>query len=104
MNGFEREAVSPHTEGLGRLDVPLRGAEGGGPLVLPEGTVVSVGLTFRLGREIDGLAFEEVRARNGTVLSTARTVLGGFRPGGSYEVRLPTERLPMGQAYRGCTR
>ncbi|MEV6329173.1 hypothetical protein [Streptomyces sp. NPDC051909] len=104
MTAFELVDLCLHTEDLGRLEVPLWGDNdgvGAEPLDLPEGTVISVGLTFRLGRDIEGLTFEETRVRDGTVLSTARTVLGGFRTGGPYEVRLPAERLPLGRAHCG---
>ncbi|MFI8823479.1 hypothetical protein [Streptomyces sp. NPDC053431] len=103
---FELLDVSLHTEELGRVAVPLDHGGGHGtgkrePLVLPEGAVVSVGLTFRLEREIDGLAFEDTRMWDGVVLASTRTVLGGFRPGGPYEVRLPQERMPVGRAHCG---
>ncbi|GAA3387578.1 hypothetical protein GCM10017752_04240 [Streptomyces roseoviridis] len=104
MKDFELLDVSLYTEELGRLEVPLREDGPGGdpePLTLPEGAVVSVGLTFRLGREIDGVAFEDSRFRDGAVLGSTRTVLGGFRAGGPYEVRLPAERLPVGRAHCG---
>ncbi|MEU6932919.1 hypothetical protein [Streptomyces sp. NPDC046374] len=101
MDGFELVDFSLHAEELGRLEVDLPGGADRMPLPLPEGAVVTVGITFRLGRDIDGLAFEETRTMDGTVLSTARTVLGGFRTGGPYEVRLPPERLPVGRAHCG---
>ncbi|MET9954059.1 hypothetical protein ABZ135_21245 [Streptomyces sp. NPDC006339] len=105
MKDFELLDVSLYTEELGRLEVPLEETgndrEGPEPLALPEGAVVSVGLTFRLGREIDGVAFEDSRVREGAVLGSTRTVLGGFRAGGPYEVRLPAERLPVGRAHCG---
>ncbi|WP_370416350.1 hypothetical protein [Streptomyces fradiae] len=107
MKAFELVDLCLHTEELGRLDVALwdgddgEGGEGAEPLELPEGTVISVGITFRLGRDIDGLTFEEIRVKDGSVLSTERTVLGGFRAGGPYEVRLPAERLPLGRAHCG---
>ncbi|MEU7028413.1 hypothetical protein AB0A60_17180 [Streptomyces sp. NPDC046275] len=101
MNAFELVDLSLHTEELGRFRVPLREGTASAPVTLPEGTVINVGLTFRLGREIDGLTLEETRVRDGTVVSTARTVLGGFRTGGPYEVRLPAERLPVGRAHCG---
>lgn len=93
--------VSLHTEEQGRLPVALGG---GAPLVLGEGTVVSVGLTFRLGGEVDGLTFEEERARDGRILSTTRTLLGDFRRGGPYEVWLPPQRMPVGRAHCGVYR
>ncbi|MGW0122048.1 hypothetical protein [Streptomyces sp. NPDC003327] len=102
--------VSLYTDELGRLAVPLARLRGGGAepptLDLPEGAVLGVGLRFRLGRDVDGLAFEETRTRawalsvEGESLSATRTVLGGFRAGGPYELRLPPERLPVGR--EGC--
>ncbi|MGW4051398.1 hypothetical protein ACWENA_11250 [Streptomyces sp. NPDC004779] len=97
--------VSLHTEERGRLPVPLGGgAVEAVPPALAEGTVVSVGLTFRLGREVDALTFEEVCARDGRVLETTRTLLGGFRRGGPYEVWLPPRRMPVGRAHCGLYR
>ncbi|MFJ5708445.1 MULTISPECIES: hypothetical protein [unclassified Streptomyces] len=96
--------VSLHTEEQGRLAVALGGAVDAAPLVLGEGTVVSVGLTFRLGGEVDGLTFEEERARDGRVLATTRTLLGDFRGGGPYEVWLPPQRMPVGRAHCGVYR
>ncbi|MGA5063830.1 hypothetical protein ACPB9E_08610 [Streptomyces exfoliatus] len=113
MKDFELLDISLYTEEPDRRVVPLRGPDTpdapdalGTPDIpaipeLPEGAVLSIGLTFRLGREIAGVAFEDSRIREGTVLATTRTVLGGFRTGGPYEVRLPPERLPVGRAYRG---
>ncbi|MFE6227930.1 MULTISPECIES: hypothetical protein [unclassified Streptomyces] len=97
--------VSLHTEERGRLPVALSGgAADAAPLVLGEGTVVSVGLTFRLGTEVDGLTYEEEYARDGRVLTTTRTPLGDFRRGGPYEVWLPPRRLPVGRAHCGVYR
>ncbi|MFD8012969.1 hypothetical protein [Streptomyces sp. NPDC058955] len=97
--------VSLHTEEQGRLPVALGGgAVDAAPLVLGEGTVVSLGLTFRLGGEVDGLTFEEERARDGRVLATTRTLLGDFRRGGPYEVWLPPQRMPVGRAHCGVYR
>ncbi|MEV6248772.1 hypothetical protein AB0M38_21560 [Streptomyces sp. NPDC051742] len=116
MKDFELLDISLYTEEPDRRVVPLRDPDTpdtpgtrdtpGAPDIpatpeLPEGAVLSIGLTFRLGREIAGVAFEDSRVREGTVLATTRTVLGGFRTGGPYEVRLPPERLPVGRAYRG---
>lgn len=101
MNGFELVDFSVHAEDLGRLEVPLQGATDRVTLVLPEGAVVNLGLTFRLGQDIDGLTFEETRVREGAEVSSTRTALGGYRTGGPYEVRLPAERLPVGHAHRG---
>ncbi|MFE1381638.1 hypothetical protein ACFW6S_22110 [Streptomyces sp. NPDC058740] len=100
MRGFELLDVSLYTK-EGRLQVPLRAAEDSEPPALPEGTVVSLGLTFRLGEEIEGVTFEDSRVRDGVALGGTRTVLGGFRAGGPYEVRLPAERLPVGRAHCG---
>ncbi|MFF0752675.1 hypothetical protein [Streptomyces sp. NPDC004267] len=101
VEDFELLDVSLYAEGLGRLGVPLRGTAETEPLEVPEGTVISVGITFRLGRDIDTVIFEDVRERGGELLGTTRTVLGGFRAGGPYEVRLPPERLPVGRAHCG---
>ncbi|MFI8521859.1 hypothetical protein ACIGEZ_29190 [Streptomyces sp. NPDC085481] len=101
MKGFELLDVSLYTEEAGRIEVPQEGPAADEPIVLPEGVVVSVGLTFRLGDEIDGLAFEDTRARAGAKVASTRTALGGFRAGGPYEVRLPSERLPVGKASCG---
>ncbi|MFJ9824263.1 hypothetical protein ACIRSU_07780 [Streptomyces sp. NPDC101160] len=98
---FELVDVSLHTEELGTFVVPLLDPEDTEPVELPEGAVVSVGLTFRLGRAIDTVVFEDTRERDGAVLGTNRTPLGGFRPGGPYEVRLPPERLPVGRTHCG---
>ncbi|MFJ6516694.1 Rho GDP-dissociation inhibitor [Streptomyces filamentosus] len=94
--------VSLHTEDRGRIGVPLE--DEAEPLVLAEGTVVSLGLTFRLGEAVDGLVFEEEHARDGGVVDRTRTVLGGFRRGGPYEVWLPPRRLPIGRAHCGLYR
>ncbi|MGW7307311.1 hypothetical protein ACWGI1_17225 [Streptomyces sp. NPDC054835] len=101
MDGFELVDLSVYTEELGRLRVVPSGGTGTAPLLLPEGAVINIGITFRLGREVDGLTFEETRTLDGTELPTVRTVLGGFRTGGPYEVRLPPERLPVGRAHCG---
>lgn len=100
MRGFELLDVSLYTK-EGRLEVPLRAVEDGEPPSLPEGSVVSLGLTFRLGEEIEGVTFEGSRVRDGVVLGSTRTVLGSFRAGGPYEVRLPAERLPVGRTHCG---
>ncbi|MFE7547902.1 rho GDP-dissociation inhibitor [Streptomyces gardneri] len=71
------------------------------PVELAEGAVVALALTFRVDEAVDGLAFEETRRFDGGVVGTTRTVLGGFRAGGPYEVRLPPERLPIGRASHG---
>ncbi|GAA3084639.1 hypothetical protein GCM10017562_63060 [Streptomyces roseofulvus] len=97
--------VSLHTEEQGRLPVaPVGGGADAVPLVLGEGTVASLGLTFRLDGEVDGLTFEEERARDGRVLATTRTLLGDFRRGGPYEVWLPPQRWPVGRVHCGVYR
>ncbi|MEU2117406.1 hypothetical protein ABZ567_17515 [Streptomyces sp. NPDC016459] len=98
---FELLDISLYTEEPDRRVVPLRGLDAPDTPEIPEGAVVSVGLTFRLGREIVGLAFEDSRVHEGLVLATVRTVLGGFRAGGPYEVRLQPERLSVGRVHRG---
>ncbi|MER7463175.1 hypothetical protein [Streptomyces sp. NPDC097981] len=66
---------------------------------LTDGTVVTLALVFRLGRDTDGLAYTETRLRDdGLATSPSVTHLGGFRAGGPYEVRLPPEHLPSGPA------
>lgn len=103
--GFRLLDVSLHTEERGRLVVGLGGpAEEAGPLVVPEGAVVSVGLTFLVGRAVDGLTFEERRTGDEQPPVTTRTQLGGFRRGGPYEVRLPPRRMPVGRAHCGLYR
>ncbi|MGW6393259.1 hypothetical protein ACWFR1_22725 [Streptomyces sp. NPDC055103] len=74
---------------------------GGEPLVLCEGAVISVVLTFRVKGAVDGLTPEETRRYGGNVIGTTRTALGGFRTGGPYELRLPPERMPLGRANCG---
>ncbi|WP_137990788.1 hypothetical protein [Streptomyces vilmorinianum] len=100
MAVFELMGVALVSDELGRVAVPLD--TGGREVVdLPEGAVVSVALTFRVGEEVDGLAFEEERWRAGHLVATTRSALGGFRPGGPYEIELPAERLPVGRASCG---
>ncbi|MFE6105047.1 hypothetical protein ACFVQ4_34585 [Streptomyces laurentii] len=101
MEDFELLDLSLYVEDGGRLAVPLGDARAEAPLEVPEGAVVSVGLTFRLGRNIDAVVFEDTRDWDGAPIGTSRTVLGGFRCGGPYEVRLPPERLPVGRAHCG---
>lgn len=101
VKDFELLDISLYAAEPEPLHVPLRGGDPPETPVLPEGAVLSIGLTFRLGREIDSLVFEDIRAREGKVLAATRTVLGGFRTGGPYEVRLSPERLPVGRAHRG---
>ncbi|NML50972.1 hypothetical protein HHL19_20930 [Streptomyces sp. R302] len=100
--GFRLLDMSLHTEDEGRLVVDLGGRAGeAGPLRVPEGAVVSVGLTFQVGRAVDGLTFEEVRTGDDREPVVTRTPLGGFRRGGPYEVRLPPRRMPVGRAHCG---
>lgn len=75
--------------------------QGGEPVVLREGAVISVALTFRVKGAVDGLTLEETRRYGGNVVGTTRTALGGFRTGGPYELRLPPERMPLGRANWG---
>ncbi|MFG2116002.1 hypothetical protein ACGFRB_25780 [Streptomyces sp. NPDC048718] len=101
MQDFELLDVSLYVEELGRLGIPLGDSGAKGPLEIPEGSVVSLGLTFRLGRDIDAMVFEDTRESDGEQIGSSRTALGGFRTGGPYEVRLPPERLPEGRAHCG---
>ncbi|MEU2392710.1 hypothetical protein [Streptomyces sp. NPDC007369] len=71
------------------------------PVELPEGALVTLCLVFRLGRDVDGLAYTETRVRDGTVEAAHETQLGSFRAGGPYEIHLQPERLPMGHAAFG---
>ncbi|MFG2642040.1 hypothetical protein ACGFYP_13865 [Streptomyces sp. NPDC048370] len=98
MAVFQLMGVDLVSDEFGRIAVPLS-AKGREVVDVPEGTVVGVALTFRTGKEIDGLTFVEERSHEGRVIATDRSVLGGFRPGGPYEIQLSTERLPVG---RGC--
>ncbi|MEU8879274.1 hypothetical protein [Streptomyces hydrogenans] len=103
--GFRLLDVALHTEEWGRLTVALEGGpDHDEPLVLGEGTKVSVGLTFRSDRAVDGLTYEERRTREGRGPATTRTLLGGFRGGGPYEVWLPPRRMPEGRAHCGLYR
>ncbi|MFF5923784.1 hypothetical protein ACFY8C_36500 [Streptomyces flavochromogenes] len=86
---------------LGTFTVPLDGEAAGLSHELPEGAVVSIALTFRLGADTDGLVFETVRVGQGEEPVARRAALGGFRAGGPYEIRLPPERLPLGRAHCG---
>ncbi|MFJ8130002.1 hypothetical protein [Streptomyces hydrogenans] len=102
--GFRLLDVALHTEEWGRLTVALEGGPDDEPLVLGEGTRVSVGLTFRSDQAVDGLTYEERRTRGGRGPATTRTLLGGFRGGGPYEVWLPPRRMPEGRAHCGLYR
>ncbi|MFE2015815.1 hypothetical protein [Streptomyces sp. NPDC059491] len=100
MVPFELMDVSPVPEGRGAR-TPPREARQGEPVVLWEGAAVSLALTFRVGEEVAGLVVEMTWLFEGKALGTTRAALGGFRPGGPYEVHLPPERLPVGRAQRG---
>ncbi|WP_318211807.1 MULTISPECIES: hypothetical protein [unclassified Streptomyces] len=89
------------SDDLGTFTVPLDGPGTEVPYELPEGTVVSTALTFRLGADTDGLVFETIRIRAGEAPVTRRIALGSFRTGGPYEIRLPPERLPLGRTHCG---
>ncbi|WP_159041666.1 hypothetical protein [Streptomyces aureus] len=86
---------------LGTFTVPLEGPDADVPHELPEGAVVSIALTFRLGADTNGLVFETVRVGEGEEPVARRAALGSFRAGGPYEIRLPPERLPLGRAHCG---
>ncbi|MFF9499851.1 hypothetical protein [Streptomyces sp. NPDC014656] len=97
MARFTLLEVALFSEDRGRLSL-LPAPEGRLPVELPDGGVMAVSLTFRVGEQTEGLAYEEERRRDGQVVMTSRHLLGGFRPGGPYEIRLPAERLPVGRA------
>ncbi|WP_190344221.1 hypothetical protein [Streptomyces venezuelae] len=97
---FELVDVALVSDELGRLTVPLDGRDAG-PFELPEGAVVTVALSFRVHREVDGLSFTLNRWREGYLVSSNQIPVGSFRPGGPYEVHLPAERLPVGRAACG---
>ncbi|MCB8907011.1 MULTISPECIES: hypothetical protein [unclassified Streptomyces] len=86
---------------LGKFTVPLEDPGDDIPYELPEGAVVSIALTFRLGADTDGLIFETIRVREGEDPVARRSALGSFRAGGPYEIRLPPERLPLGRTHCG---
>ncbi|MFD7628815.1 hypothetical protein ACFV7Q_22745 [Streptomyces sp. NPDC059851] len=87
------------TEGTDCQNKPA--AERSDPVELPEGALVTLCLVFRLGRDVDGLAYTETRVRDGTVEAAQETQLGSFRAGGPYEIHLQPERLPVGHASSG---
>lgn len=97
---FELIDMTLIPEERGTRTMPLD-PRGGEPVELPEGATVSLALTFRLTEDVDGLTFEETRWYAGQVTGTTRTVLGGFRAGGPYEIHLSPERLPVGRANCG---
>ncbi|MFD0722873.1 hypothetical protein [Streptomyces globosus] len=82
--------------------VRIRPAQQSDTLDLPEGGVVTLSLVFRLGRDVDGLTYTEVRVREGVPGLPCETHLGSFRAGGPYEIRLRPERLPSGHASCGA--
>lgn len=86
---------------LGTFTVPLEGPDDAITHELPEGTVVSLAMTFRLRADTDGLVFETLRVGKGEEPVARRNVLGSYRAGGPYEIRLPPERLPLGRAHCG---
>lgn len=106
MNGttpgtFRLVGIALLSEEFGRMEVPLEAPSDGtvpDPFDLPHGAVVTLALSFRTAVDVDGLVYTETRVRDGAVLSTIRTALGGYRAGGPYEIRMPPERLPNGRA------
>ncbi|MEU6866164.1 hypothetical protein ABZ924_23380 [Streptomyces sp. NPDC046876] len=98
---FRLVRIALLSEEFGEMDVPLEAPADGtvpDPFDLPHGAVVTLALVFRTAVDIDGLAYTETRVRDGAVLSTVRTALGGYRAGGPYEIRMPPERLPNGRS------
>ncbi|WP_030204591.1 hypothetical protein [Streptomyces sp. NRRL S-87] len=91
---FELLDISVIPEGLDRIRIPLGPGPVRRPVELPEGAVVTVALTFRLGTDVDGLTFTDTRSSEGRVTASTQTPLGGFRAGGPYEIHLRPERLP----------
>lgn len=86
---------------LGTFTVPLEGTDDAITHEVPEGTVISLAVTFRLGADTDGLVVETLRVGEGEDPVARRNVLGGYRAGGPYEIRLPSERLPLGRSHWG---
>ncbi len=104
---FELLGVSLQAEGREEIDVPLPVSGGesvamprAAPFALKEGAEIRITLAFRLGTAVEGLKFMDMRQRQGAVVSTSEVLLGGYRPGGPYEVVLPPERLPIGHLAR----
>ncbi|WP_274555515.1 hypothetical protein [Streptomyces spiramyceticus] len=95
---FELLGMTLQVEGNGEQVVPLPSP--GIPVELKEGAEIRIGLTFRLGRAVEGLKFVDVRKRHGVVVSMSETMLGCYRPGGPYDVIVPPERLPTGHLAR----
>ncbi|MFF6776971.1 hypothetical protein ACFY8W_25950 [Streptomyces sp. NPDC012637] len=102
MAVFELLDVTLVSDEFDRLALPLDPDPDREPVDLPEGAVVSVSLSFRVGEELRGLTFEEERGRYGVVVAATRHVLGGFRAGGPYELQLPAVRMPVGRANCGA--
>ncbi|MFK0257121.1 hypothetical protein [Streptomyces sp. NPDC090445] len=98
---FHLVDMALHAEGEGCPGTGPR-PERSDPVELPEGALVTLCIVFRLGRDVDGLAYTETRVRDGTVEAAQETQLGGFRAGGPYEIHLQPERLPMGHAAIGA--
>ncbi|MFJ5547606.1 hypothetical protein [Streptomyces sp. NPDC093225] len=91
---FELLDISVIPEGLDRIRIALGPGPVRTPVELPEGVVITVALTFRLGTDVDGLTFTDTRSCEGRVAASTQTPLGGFRAGGPYEIHLRPERLP----------
>ncbi|MFD0367952.1 hypothetical protein [Streptomyces sp. NPDC059071] len=98
---FELLDVTLVSDEFDRLALPLDPDPDRGPVDVPEGAVVSLSLSFRVGEELRGLTFDEERRRGGDVVAATRHVLGGFRAGGPYELQLPAVRMPVGRAHCG---
>ncbi|MCP3820668.1 rho GDP-dissociation inhibitor [Streptomyces sp. A3M-1-3] len=103
---FELLSVTLQAEGRQDIDValPVPGetelVTRAAPFTLKEGAEVRITLGFRLGKAVEGLKFTDVRRRQGAVIGMSEVLLGGYRPGGPYEVVLPPERLPIGHLAR----
>ncbi|MER6997924.1 hypothetical protein [Streptomyces sp. NPDC000410] len=106
---FEILAVTIQLEGRPDIPVPLPPADTPeddwsppAPLVLKEGADFRVRLEFRVRSPEDlvGLKFVDERHRRGVPVAHQEIHLGDYRPGGPYEVVLPSERLPMGHVAR----
>ncbi|MFJ3926021.1 hypothetical protein [Streptomyces sp. NPDC090022] len=97
---FELLSVHLESDCFGRVAVPLDAGDDI-PFELPEGALLTVALTFRLERAVDGLVFVDAREVGSCALPVTETPLGSFRAGGPYEVVLPAEKLPAGRLARG---